>query len=91
MTDMVFEDKNLTFDQKVFDAIQPWVSNVHTKIMLVRRELPARPHIEPSAALTFIVEHIVAIAESQHPFSDRIEFSAGPKSDGEVRSQDAAV
>jgi hypothetical protein len=67
------------------------IEDLHTKIMLVRRELPARPHIEPSAALTFIVEHIVAIAESQHPFSDRIEFSAGPKSDGEVRSQDAAV
>jgi predicted glycosyltransferase len=67
------------------------IEDLHTKILLVRREPPARPQIESSAALTFIVEHIVAIADSQHPFSDRIEFGAGSNSDGEVRSQDAAV
>jgi predicted glycosyltransferase len=67
------------------------IEDLHTKILLVRREPPPRPQIEPSAALTFIVEHIVAIADSQHPFSDRIEFGAGSNSDGEVRSQDAAV
>lgn len=67
------------------------IEDLHTKILLERRERPARPQIEPSAALTFIVERIVAIAESQYPFSDRIEFGAGSKSNGDVRSQDVAV
>jgi len=45
------------------------------KILLVRRERPERPQVRPTAALEFIVEQIVAAAESQRPFSNRIEVT----------------
>ena len=35
MTDMIFEDKNFSFDEKVFALIKPWVSTTHTSIMQV--------------------------------------------------------
>jgi uncharacterized protein len=61
--------------------------DLHTKILLVRRERPARPQNAHAAALSFIVEQIVASTESQHPLSNRMEQSPS----GKVRSQDAAV
>jgi membrane-associated phospholipid phosphatase len=33
VTDMVFEDKDFSFDERIFAMIQPWVSNTHTSIM----------------------------------------------------------
>ena len=62
-----------------------------TKILLGRRERPAKPPRRPTAALSYIVERIVGIAESQRPFSERIEVPTESKSNDEVRSQDAAV
>ncbi len=35
VADMIFDDKNFTFDEKVFADIKPWVSPLHTKIMQV--------------------------------------------------------
>ena len=35
MADMVFEDKNFSFDEKVFDLIKPWVSPTHTLLMQI--------------------------------------------------------
>jgi uncharacterized protein len=49
--------------------------DLHAKILLVRRERPARPQNANAAALGFIVEQIVATAESRHPFSNRIEVA----------------
>jgi uncharacterized protein len=54
--------------------------DLRTKISLVRRERTAKLPKRHSAALSYIVEQIVAIAESQHPFSDRIEVSTEWKS-----------
>jgi predicted glycosyltransferase len=62
-----------------------------TKILLGRRERSAKPPRRRTAALSYIVERIVAIAESQRPFSDGIEVTTESKSNGEVRSQDATV
>jgi len=62
-----------------------------TKILLGRRERPAKPPRSHTAALSYIVERIVGIAESQRPLSDRIEVTTESKSNGEVRSQDATV
>ena len=44
--------------------------DLDTKILLERRERPARPENKPSAALSFIVEQIVATTESQHTMSN---------------------
>ncbi len=52
-----------------------WRESLHDKILLVRRERPERPQVRPTAALEFIVEQIVAAAESQRPFSNRIEVT----------------
>ena len=62
-----------------------------TKILLGRRERPAKPLRRRTAALSYIVERIVAIAELQRPFSDQIEGTTESVSNGEVRSQDATV
>jgi uncharacterized protein len=62
-----------------------------TKILLGRRERPAKPPRRHTAALSYIVERIVEIAESQRPFPDRIEVTTESKSSGGVRSQDATV
>lgn len=35
MADMIFEDKNFSFDERVFALIKPWVSNTQTHIMQV--------------------------------------------------------
>lgn len=35
VADMVFEDKNFSFDEKVFTLIKPWVSPLHTSFMQV--------------------------------------------------------
>ncbi len=35
VADMVFEDKDFSFDEKVFELIKPWVSTTHTSIMQV--------------------------------------------------------
>ena len=35
VADMIFEDKNFSFDENVFTMIKPWVSPLHTSIMLV--------------------------------------------------------
>jgi len=58
-----------------------------TKISLVERERPASAPNRHAAALSFIVNQIVATAESQHPLSKRIE----PSPSGTVRSQDATA
>jgi predicted glycosyltransferase len=65
--------------------------DLETKILLGRRERPAKPPRRRTAALSYIVERIIGIAESQRPFSDRIEVTTESKSNGEVRSQDATV
>jgi len=61
--------------------------DLHTKISLVERERPASAPNRHAAALSFIVNQIVATAESQHPLSKRIE----PSPSGTVRSQDATA
>jgi hypothetical protein len=61
--------------------------DLQTKILLARREWPAKPQQKHTAALSYIVERIVEIAESQHSLSDPVEHS--PR--GKVRSQDATV
>ena len=61
--------------------------DLHTKISLVERERPASAPNRHPAALSFIVNQIVATAESQHPLSKRIE----PSPSGTVRSQDATA
>jgi len=61
--------------------------DLHTKISLVERERPASAPNRHAAALSFIVNQIVATAESQHPLSKRIE----PNPSGTVRSQDATA
>ena len=53
-----------------------------TKILLERRERPAKSPIRRTAALSCIVERIVAMAESQRPFSDRMEVTTESKSNG---------
>jgi predicted glycosyltransferase len=63
------------------------VEDLHTKVVLVRRERPARPQNGHAAALSSIVEQTVAIMKLQHPLSKGIEPSPG----GKVRSQDATV
>ncbi len=35
MADMVFEDKNFSFDEKVFDLIKTWVNPTHTLLMQI--------------------------------------------------------
>lgn len=35
VADMIFEDKNLSFDEKVFDLIKPWVTTTLTTFMQV--------------------------------------------------------
>jgi membrane-associated phospholipid phosphatase len=35
VADMIFEDKNLSFDENVFNLIKPWVNSTHTSIMQV--------------------------------------------------------
>ena len=35
VADMIFEDKNFSFDERVFTLIKPWVSPLHTNIMQV--------------------------------------------------------
>ena len=35
VADMIFEDKNFSFDERVFTLIKPWVSPFHTSIMQV--------------------------------------------------------
>ena len=35
VADMIFEDKNFSFDEKVFTLIKPWESPLHTSIMQV--------------------------------------------------------
>ena len=35
VADMIFEDKNFSFDERVFTLIKPWVSPLHTSIMQV--------------------------------------------------------
>ena len=62
-----------------------------TKIEPVRRERSAKPPRRHTAALSYIVERIASIAESQRPFSERIEITTESKPNGEVRSQDATV
>jgi uncharacterized protein len=47
--------------------------DLHTKISLAQRERPARPQNGHAAALSFIVEQIVATLKSQHPLSNRTE------------------
>jgi predicted glycosyltransferase len=47
--------------------------DLHTKILPVRRERPARPQNRQSAALSRIVEQIVASTESQHALSNGME------------------
>jgi uncharacterized protein len=49
--------------------------DLHTKILPVRRERPARPQNGQSAALSRIVEQIVATTKSQHPFSNGVEVT----------------
>src|SRR6266481_2254674 len=61
--------------------------DLQTKILLARRERPANPQPKHTAALSYIVEQIVAIAESQHSLSDQVKHSPS----GKVRSQDATV
>jgi uncharacterized protein len=65
--------------------------DLSTKILLARRERSAKPLRRSTAALSYIVERIASIADSQRPFSDRIEVTAESKSNGEVRSQDATA
>jgi predicted glycosyltransferase len=65
--------------------------DLSTKILPVRRERLVKPTRRHTAALSYIVERIASIAESQRPFSDRIEVIAEVKSSGEVRRQDATV
>src|SRR5712664_2906345 len=47
------------------------LEDLHAKILPVRRERPARPQKRQSAALSRIVEQIVATTKSQRPFSNR--------------------
>ncbi len=54
MADIVFEDKNLTFDQRVFDTINPWISDVHTKIMLVITFLGSQNFLLPANILLIL-------------------------------------
>jgi uncharacterized protein len=49
------------------------IEDLYTKILPVRRERPARPLNRQSAALSRIVEQIVATTNSQRPFSNRAE------------------
>lgn len=35
VADMVFEDKNFSFDEKAFSLIKPWISTTHTSIMQI--------------------------------------------------------
>ena len=51
MADMVFEDKNLRFDDRVFEAIQPWVTQAHTNIMLVITFLGSQNFLLPANIL----------------------------------------
>jgi predicted glycosyltransferase len=61
--------------------------DLQTKILLARRERPAKPQQKHTAALSYIVERIVEIAELQHSLSDPVKHSPS----GKVRSQDATV
>jgi uncharacterized protein len=61
--------------------------DLRTKVLLERRQRPAKPQQKHTAALSYIVERIVAIMEFQRPLADRV--SHWPS--GEVRSRDAAV
>ena len=54
MADMVFEDKNLSFDDRVFDAIGPWVSQTHTNIMLVITFLGSQNFLLPANILLIL-------------------------------------
>lgn len=49
------------------------LEDLHTKILPVRRERPARPKNRQSAALSKIVEQIVATTKAQRPFSNHAE------------------
>lgn len=51
------------------------IEDLHTKILPVRRERPARPLNRQSAALSRIVDQIVATTKSQRPFSNRAELA----------------
>src|SRR5258708_466344 len=61
--------------------------DLQTKILLARKERPSKPQQKHTAALSYIVERIVALAESQHSLSDPVQHSPS----GKLRSQDATV
>jgi predicted glycosyltransferase len=65
------------------------LEDLHTKILPVRRERPASPQNRQSAALSRIVEQIVASTESQHALSNGMEVATERSSMG--RSGDATV
>ena len=48
VADMIFEDKNFSFDEKVFTFIQPWVSPLHTSFMQVITFLGSQNFLLPA-------------------------------------------
>ena len=53
VADMIFEDKNFSFDEEVFTMIKPWVSPLHTRIMLIITFIGSQNFLLP-ANLTLI-------------------------------------
>jgi membrane-associated phospholipid phosphatase len=54
MADMVFEDKNLAFDERVFQAIAPWVTQTRTNILLVITFLGSQNFLLPANILLIL-------------------------------------
>lgn len=54
VADIVFEDKSMVFDQKVFDWIRPMVSSMNTKIMLVITFLGSQNFLLPANILLIL-------------------------------------
>ncbi len=51
VADMIFSAKDLSFDEKVFDAIKPYVNNTNTAIMLVVTFLGSQNFLLPANLL----------------------------------------
>ena len=59
VADMVFEDKNMLFDEKVFEKIKPFVTEINTKIMLAITLLGSQKFLVPANLLLIFYFFIV--------------------------------
>jgi uncharacterized protein len=65
--------------------------DLRAKILIARRERPAKPQNTHAAALSFIVEQIITNTASRQSFSNRVEVANERSPIGKMRPEDAKV